>query len=219
MTLRIDRRLYLVVPIYKDEEGSEVLAYVHSAPLAEEVVDRYFMVLGKTYNAIFSGGLGMAAGPGHAMRILRHVAEESGAWNDDPASGYVGVAKGLVEEMRRLTNVSAVGKDGRRENVPLQVAVDMQLISEEDRSEVENAIAFFIVASATLSRAQRPAMLRAAAELWGAEITSSAFTEFSNSLKTSTATDNSGEKAPAPAKPEGRHARATDGEKARSVPV
>lgn len=232
--MRIDRRLYLVIPIYKDEEGSDIVAHVHSAPLSEEVVDRYFMVLGKTYNAIFTGGLGMAAGPGHAMRILRHVAEQEGVWKDDQKSGYVGVENGLVAEMRRLTNVSVL-RDGRWEDdeeagarklvggtweaLPLDVAVQAGAITEEDRAEVENAVAFFIAASATLSRAQRPAMVRAAAELWGAQVTSSPFTEFSNSLRTSTATASSGERPPAPAAKDDAPANATVGGKQRRVPV
>jgi len=195
--MRIDKRLHLIVPVYADEEGGDVVAYVHSTPIAEEVVDRYFMVLGQTYSTIFSQGLGLAGGPPHAMRVLRHVATERGIWFDDPKTQAIGVERGLVEEMRRLTMVSALGKDGKWEGIPLAVAVDRGVLSAEDKTEVENAIAFFIVASATLGRAQRPGMLRAAAGLWGAQISSSNFTEWMSSLKTSTATANSGEKSPA----------------------
>lgn len=217
--MRIDRKLNLVVPIYTDEEGGEIVAYVHSTPVAEDVVDRFFMVLGQTYAAIFSQGLGLAGGPPHAMRVLRHVATERGVWFDDPKTQAVGVERGLVEEMRRLTNVAALSKDGKWEQLPLQVAVDRGILSGEDKTEVENAIAFFIVASATLGRAQRPAMLRAAAELWGAQISSSSFTEWTSSLKTSTETGSSGEKSRAAASAEPRPANATVDGKRRSVPV
>ena len=217
--MRVDKRLNLVVPIYEDEEDGEIVAYVHSTPLSEEVVDRYFMTLGQAYSTIMSQGLGLAGGPPHAMRILRHVATERGVWHDDPKTQSVGVERGLVEEMRRLTNVAVLGKDGRWEQLPLQVAVDRGVLSSEDRAEVENAIAFFIVASANLRKAQRPVMLKAAAELWAAQVTSSSFTEWMSSLKTSTATASFGEKSPAPASEEPEPANATVAGKRRSVPV
>ena len=218
MIMRIDKRLHLVVPIYADEEGGEIVANVHSAPLSEEVVDKYFMLLGQVYSTVFGLGLGINSGPGHAMRILRHIATERGIWADDAKTGTLGVEKGLVDEMRRLTNV-AVPDTGRWVPLPLDVAVDRGVISATDKREVENAIVFFMSASATLPRAQLQGFLKTAAELWGARITSSPFTEFVSSLKTSTGTDNSGGSAPAPAKDEPKPANATVAGKRRSVPV
>ena len=216
--MRIDRRLHIVVPIYEDtSDDSPVVAYVHSVPLAEAIVDRYFMVLGKTYNAIFAQGLGFVAGPGHAMRVLRHIAEEMGVWHD--REGNAGVERGLVEEIRRLTNVAAIDKDGNWNALPLQVALDQGIISVEDKREVENAIAFFIATCATLNRAQREAVLRAAGEIWGAQITSLDFTGWLNSLKTSTGTVNSGVKSPAVVSEKPAPANATVDGKPRSVPV
>lgn len=215
--MRIDKRLNIVIPIYEDNsDDSPVVAYVHSTPLAEAIVDRYFMVLGQTYNAIFSQGLGFAAGPGHAMRVLRHIATERGAWHD--RNGETGVERGLVEEMRRLTNVAALDKDGRWNALPLQVALDQGIISPEDKSEVENAIAFFIASCATLNRAQREGVMKAAGEIWGAQITYSNFTEWLNSLKTSIATVNSGAKSPVIATENPAPANATVGGRPRSVP-
>ena len=46
--MKIDRKLHLVVPIYADEEGGDIVAHVHSTPISEAVIDRYFMVLGQT---------------------------------------------------------------------------------------------------------------------------------------------------------------------------
>ena len=216
--MRIDKRLHLVIPIYAEEEGGEVVAYVHSTPLAEEIVDNYFMVLGQTYSTIFSQGLGLAGGPPHAMRVLRNVAMENGVWFDDPKTGRIGVQRGLVEEIRRLTMVDALDKDGKWEPLPLQIAVDRGVISASDKTEVENSIAFFIAASATLPRAQLPAMLRAAAGLWGAQTSYFNFTEWTSSLKTSTATASSGEKSPAAASDAPAHANATVDGKRLSVP-
>jgi RNA polymerase subunit RPABC4/transcription elongation factor Spt4 len=247
--MRIDRRLHLVIPIYAEpEEGGDLAAYVHSTPLAEEVVDVYFDVLGRTCTAIFAQGFGMVSGQGHAMRILRKVAIDADAWFNDPKSGRVGVERGLVEEIRRLTMVAASVKEGqaacsacaslpkpdeacpqchgtgavdrfRWDSLPLQVAVDRGVLSTADRKEVENAIVFFIAAYATLARAQRRPILEAAAELWGAQLTSSHFTEWTASLRTSMPGANTGANAPAAASAAPAPANATAGGRPRSVPV
>ncbi len=243
MNVRIDKRLNLTVPIYSDPEDcaackgagaidgkrcqpcdgtgkqpEHVVAYVHSVPLGEEVVDRYFMLLGRTYNAIFSQGLGFAAGPGHAMRVLRHIAVELGVWGDDPKAQTVGAQRGLVEEIRRLTMVATLTKDGWRD-LPWAVAVDQGAITAQDRAEVENAIAFFIAASATLNRANLQGVLEAAGSIWGAQTSSSSFTELMSSLRTSTGTGSTGAKAPAAASGGSAPANATVGGQPRSVPV
>ncbi len=212
--MRIDKRLHLVIPVYSDD--GEIVAYVHSTPLDEEVVDRYFMVLAQTYAAIFSQGIGLAAGPSHALRILKFVATERGVWFDD-SSGKIGVERGLIEEIRRLTMVAALSKEAKWEQLPLQVAIDRGVLNNEDRSEVENAIVFFIVGCATIPRVSRQGLLGAAAELWGAQVTSSPFTEWLSSLKTSIATVSSGARSPAIAKEEPARANATVGGKPSRV--
>ena len=222
--MRIDKRLHLVVPIYEDdEENSQPIAYVHSTPLGEAVVDRYFMTLGQTYAAIFSQGLGLTSGPANALRVLRFIATEKGIWNDYRKAGNgtdemeIGIEKGLVAEMRRLSMVAFL-KDGKWSDIPLDIAVQHKAISSEDKAEVENAIVFFTVAYATLNRAQRGGMVKAAAELWGAQITSSNFTEWTHSLKTSTETVSSGAKSPAPVKKDRATANATVDGKPSSIP-
>jgi hypothetical protein len=216
--MRIDRNLHLVIPIYEEDEATGIIAYVHSTPLSEELVDRYHGILGQTYNRIFSGGIGILAGPAHALRILRDLAQEQGMWHDDAKSGRMGVERGLIEEVRRLTMVAAL-RDHRWESLPLQVAVDQEVLSKQDKSEVENAIVFFIVVSASLNRAQRKQVLEGAAGLWSAQITSSGFTEYLNSLRTSIEIGSSGEKSLAPAKEAPAPANAVVGGKRSSVPV
>lgn len=217
MALRIDKRLHFVVPIYEDDEQT-VRAYVHSTPLSREVVDQHFLILGQTFSAIFNQGLGAAAGPGMAMRLLRQLAQKTGVWEDDSAAGVVGVKNGLVEEIRRLTMVIAPSENGWQP-IPLQIAVDRKIIGDEDRAEVENAIVFFIAVYATLNRAQRKEMIETASALWGARTSSLNSTEFAASLPTSTATANSGETtSPAPASEEPAPAAATLDGKPLSVP-
>src|SRR5581483_1201358 len=179
------------------------------------------MTLAQTYSAIFSRGLGIAGGPAIAMRLLRQIAMENNAWADGP-DGSPGVERGLVEEVRRLTNVAAL-VDGSWQQVPLKVAAQRGVIDDEDVSEVENAIVFFICISAVLNRSMRRPMLEAAAELWGAQITSSSCSELMSSLLRSRGTGNSGETSPAPgpAAPSrgGGSANATLDGKPSSVPV
>lgn len=189
--MRIDKKLNLVLPIFGEDEAT-VIAWVHSAPLAAEVVDRYFMTIAQTYSAIFSRGLGVIGGPAIALRLLTQVAKDAKVWDDDPAAGTVGVARGIVEEMRRLTNV-LIAEEGGWSQVPLAVAVQRGAISAEDAGAAENAIAFFIVASAMLPRANRRTMLEAGLELLGAQISSLDFTGFNASLRTSTAPASPGE--------------------------
>jgi hypothetical protein len=228
--LRIDKRLYLTIPIYEGDESvfdattgetkpGKITAWVHSAPIAEELVDQHFMVLGRTYSTIFSQGLGLSAGPANAMRVLRHTADLMGVRHNNPKTGAVGVEEGLIAEMMRLANVVVLDAAGQWQPMPLEVAVQQDKISPDDKREVENAIAFFIAACATLGRSYRKAMVEAAADLWGAQITSSAFTEFTSSLRTSTGTDNSGEKSPAPVSNTDASANAMVGGKPQSVPV
>lgn len=230
--MRIDKRLNLVVPILgdeqpkldgagkpeKDEAGRPILfqpviAYVHSVPISREVYERFFMVVAQTFSAIMNGGLGIAAGPSVAMLTLKRIAVEAKAWDGDD-----GVRVGLVEEIRRQTSVIAPSGTGWQP-VPLQAAADRGIISADDLAEVENAIVFFIVASAVLNRAQRREMVEAAAGLWGARTSSLSSTEFLSSLGTSIATGSSAASSDAAAKPAGGPANAVVDGKPSSVPV
>lgn len=193
MSVRIDKTLNLVVPIYGDD-GKTPRLYVHSMPLGEDVVDSYFMILGQTFSAMFNQGLGAAAGPGHAMRLLKKLAITAKVWDDD-AAGDKGVRNGLVEEIRRLSMVLTSDEKKGWDAIPLAVAYDRKLISREDQSEVENALVFFISVSATLNRFERKEMLEGAAALWGAQLTSLSSTAFAASLTTSTEIASSGERA------------------------
>ena len=213
--LRIDRRLNLVIPVYEDD-GAAIRAYVHSTPLAREHADLYFLILAQTFSQIWNQGLGAAAGPGVALKLLTKIAKDGGEW-EDRKDGEKGVKNGLIEEIRRLTMV--VIKDGSAWSpVPLQVAVDRKIINGDDQSEVENAIVFFIAVSATLNRVQRRGMIEAACGLWNAQTTSSNATEYAASLPTSIATVSSGESAPAIVDESSESANATVDGKPLSVP-
>jgi len=211
VALKINRHLNFVVPIYGEEIakfGSDgkpetkngkpvmtrtVIAWVHSVPLAGEVLEKYEIILAQTYSGCFGLGLGVTAGPAKAMRILKNIAMASNAWDGDD-----GVDKGLVEEIRRLTNVIVPTEKGWHA-IPLEVAVAQKKLDSEDKAEVENAVLFFIATSATLPREPRKQMLEAMADLWDARLSPLNATAFASSLGTSTATASSGEPASASA--------------------
>lgn len=216
MTVKIDKKLNLVVPIYgdpvakKDDKGAPVVeagvpvmyqpvtAYVHSTPIGRETFEKYFLTIAQTFSAIYAQGLGELAGPNVAMLLLERCARNGNEWEDDPRRGLIGVKNGLVEEIRRLTNVLVPGGNGW-EQVPLAVAVANGVIDADDVVEVESAIVFFIVASSMHRRMERRAILESAVGLWGAQISSLGLTEFAASLGTSIATASSGAKPSAPA--------------------
>lgn len=184
--MKIDKRLNLVIPIL-DDEGERIRAYVHSTPIKSSTFDAYYMTIAKSFSRIHGSGLGVIAGPRVADKILRDVAKEDGVW-DTPD----GVRSGLVNEIQRLTNVLRVGDKGW-ESLPYEQAKKQEVISAEDASEVDAAIAFFTLASAMHRKQDLPALLGGAASLWGAQITSFNSSEFMSSLKASTAPENTGE--------------------------
>lgn len=192
--MKLDRRLNLVVPV--DSDGATI--YVHAAPIAEQVFDRYFMAIAKTFNTIYGEGLGVIAGPRVAAKILRKVAIDLGEWDDqkDTAGNVtaIGIENGLMAEIRRLANIIAPGPKGWAAS-PLQDAITHGTISAEDASEVENALVFFTVASSMHKRAELPAILNGVSKIWDAQTASLNCTGFASSLETSTVTANTGEKA------------------------
>lgn len=180
----ISHKLNLVIPIYEDDLKT-VKAYVHSTPIGVAVWERYFFVISQTFAQLYNNGIGMTGGQRMALLLMKRTAEEAEIWEGD-----AGVEKGLVEEIRRLSTVIIPGPDGWRQ-VPWSVATKQGIVAGEDRSEVENAIVFFIVSSAMLPRGQREKMLKAAAGLWGARTSSLKPTEFIASLPTSIETGTS----------------------------
>jgi hypothetical protein len=188
--ISVDRKMNLVVPV-ENADGSKT--YVHSMPIARETFERYHLAISKTFAAIYHENLGPTAGPRVAALMLRSIAEKMGAW-EYGKDGTPGVEAGLMSEIRRLSNVIALTPSGWAP-IPLQEALDKNLISEDDKSEVENAIVFFIVASAMHLKREIAAILNGVAEIWDAQITLLSVSEFARSLPTSKGIEDSGKKA------------------------
>jgi hypothetical protein len=184
--IHIDKNLYLVREIVRKDKPS---VYVHSAPISETVFDTYWKPIGKTFATIYSEGLGAVAGPRIANKALKDISKELGMWD-----GPTGVERGLVAEIRRLTNVIAPGERGW-EMIPFDDPRVKICLDPHEISESEGAITFFTVAWCMHLRQQSEEMLPGAMQLWAAQITSSNCTVFLNSLPTLTADANSGAKA------------------------
>src|SRR5215831_13634119 len=108
--VRISRSLNLVVPV--DTEAGTI--YVHSTPISRDVFERYYLVLSKTFAQIYQEGLAAIAGPRVGFLLLRDVAQNTRGTNGAPNAweGTDGVANGLINEIRRLTNVIMPGPAG-----------------------------------------------------------------------------------------------------------
>lgn len=190
--MRIDRNLNIVVPI--DAENGTI--YVHSTPVSRDVFKQYYLPISKAFSAIYQEGLSVVAGPRVAAMMLETVSRslpspsgQGSAWD-----GRDGVENGLLDEIRRLSNVVMPGDSGWT-TLPLDDAIRQKLLSQDDLDEVEGILVFFICASAMHLRRELPSILGGLTKMWGGQIVSSNSTEFANSLPMSTATDNSGETA------------------------
>lgn len=180
--MKLNEKLHLVVPLYDgDDEASVIYAYVHSAPISRETFEAHWLLLSKTFTAIFAQGLGEIGGPRVASLVMRDVAK---ALKDE--DGYTA----LMNEIRRLTNV-LVRKATGWETLPFDAA--KSLVSDDDLAEATNAVCFFTAVSAMTRRGTLKDMLTGAAGLWGAQIVLLDFTGFAASHKTSTAIVNTGE--------------------------
>lgn len=184
--MKIDKHLNLVVPVER-LDGTTI--YVHSTPISRAVFDQFFLVIAKTFTSIYTHGLGPIGGPRVAAKFLVKVAEEMG-----PGQAEL-VRTGLIAEMRRLSNVIAPSDRGWV-SIPLEDAIKRNLMDEDDADEVENAIAFFILASAMHKKKDAGQILAEAVKLWSAQTTSSNSTQFAASLPTSMPLASSGKEAP-----------------------
>lgn len=177
--MRIDRRLNLVIPVDRDD-GTRV--YVHSTPVSEDVFDRHFLLMSRTFAAIVATGMGEIAGPRVALKMLRRMAGQMKA--DDEAEA-------LVNEIRRTSTFLSPGADGY-DIVTLHEALERDLMDRTDASEVENAVAFFTVYSAMQRRRDLAETLDGLAELWGARTSSLNSTEYAASMRTPTPVASTG---------------------------
>lgn len=183
MTVAINEKLNLVVPLYRD---TGLYAYVHSVPVSREVFEANFLLISKTFTAIYTEGLSEITGPRIAGLVMNSIAQAMQA----STKSDINPAQSLLNEIRRLTTV-LVSDAGGWQNLTLHDALAMRKLDEDDVVEVENAIVFFICVSSIHRRAVLREILPGAVELWGARISSLNATAFAASLPTSTETGTS----------------------------
>lgn len=198
--MRIDRKLNLIVPIVR-EAGATPALYVHATPISREVFETYFVVMSQAFSAINGQGIGGITGARVAHLMLERIAKASNEWE-----GPEGIKIGLMAEIRRLANVVAPDPKGGWTTLPLQNAIDDELIDADEVSEVMGQIVFFTLASAIYRKQEVGKILTSIFSYWGSLIELSNSTEFAASLgvkstelpvssQISTETESSGEKA------------------------
>lgn len=180
--MRIDRKLNIVFEVERDEGN----VWVHSAPITQETFEQFVLPIAKTFTQIYAEQLNIVAGPRVAAMLLKRNAQSLGMWE-----GPMGVQNGLFNEIRRLTNV-IVPVDRGWSTMPLHDAMQKDLFTEKEASEVEGEICFFIVLSAMHKKTILPTILEGMTGLWDVRIELSNCTEFANSLPTLTETESSG---------------------------
>ena len=136
-----------------------------------------------------SEGIGPITGPSVAALLLQQEANIIGEGE--------AISKMLMPEIKRLTNVMVAGKD---QIIPYGVVEQRNILDEDQRSEVENLLVFFTLASwirlpEGLSNGLGLEGLR---QLWKAQTTSLELMAYMSSLKTSTKDASIGEKIPTP---------------------
>jgi hypothetical protein len=185
----INKKLNLVVPV--ETENGKI--WVHSVPISREIFESNYLLITKVLSNLYANGIGPAMAPRIALLILKDTAKEM---NDQKDISY-----DLMQEIYRLTNFlmpDPTGVGGWR-TIPFIEVKRQKLVDETSISEVENAIVYFIVASAIHLKGELPMAYSGLERIWNAQTTSLNVTEYGRSLMTSTPGVNTGEKsAPTP---------------------
>lgn len=186
--MKIDKKLNIIIPIERsDVDGkSKVDAYIYSIPLSLAAFNLNCELIGRTFTKIMTGGLGTIAGARMTMNVMQEIATKSNA-----EESYTN----FKTELHRLSTYASMSGDGWKQ-LPIAEAISKKLLDEDEVSEVENALAFFMVASAMYKKSENRTVLLGLSSIWDALPTLSSFTEFLASLKISTATETSSKKAP-----------------------
>jgi hypothetical protein len=188
----INKKLNLVVPIDLD---NGVKIWAHSVPISREVFESNYLLLTRTLSDLYANGIGPAMAPRIASLVLKATAKEM--------NSEVDISNNLLQEVYRLTNfiMPNTNNGGGWQTVPFYDVKTKHMIDDQSLSEVENAIIYFIVASALHLKSELPMAYQGLRSIWNAQTTSLNVTEYRSSLAISTADASIGEKQPPPVIP------------------
>ncbi|PIJ48962.1 hypothetical protein BL250_16635 [Erwinia sp. OLTSP20] len=179
--MKISRNLNLIVPV-ETELGT---AYVHSAPISKEVYREHFLILAKTFAAIFTEGLGIVAGPRVAYLFLEKIAKSNDAWD-----GSNGVHNTLVNEIIRLSSLVYPVEGKGWDTKPLDVALEREIV---DMDDVIGELVFFTCVSSVNKPNQAKEVMDQVNGVWGSQTTSLSLMDWTASLQTLKPAANTGE--------------------------
>ncbi len=120
----------------------EPLIWAYHTPVSRPVFEANYRAIAAANASIFSNGLGAAGKDGP---IIATLALRDAAKNDALSMGRVvegDPALPLLAELKRLTLVLAPGVGGY-EYLPVDIALQKQVINAEDWTEAESALVFF----------------------------------------------------------------------------
>ena len=179
----ISRKLNVVLPPFETKDHGRV--YVHSVPIGRATFESCFRPMARAMSSIITEGIGPITGPSVAALILQQEADAIGEGE--------AIKTGVMLDIKRNTNIILADK---ADTIPYAVAMQRNLLDEDQQSEVENLLVYFTLVS--WIRLPPDLAVRLGLEglrtLWNVQITSLGTTEFMNSLKTSTPVANTGER-------------------------
>lgn len=177
----INEALNLVVPL-DDDRG-----YVHCPPLSREAFSLCWKLFARTWSVLESDDMVITAGVAVASLALKESAEKGGP---EDLEKY----HSIMAEIRR--HATFIGSTSEGFNpVPLSTAEKKGWLHEDERHDVENALVFFIVASALLPKKRKSLILRFLTSLRDVDISSLSATQYLDSLQNSTKDAPTGEMA------------------------
>ncbi|WP_426472576.1 hypothetical protein [Escherichia marmotae] len=178
--MKIAKNLNLIIPV-RTEKGN---GWIHATPISKEVFKEHFFILGKTFSAMFSDGLGVVAGPRIAFLMLEKISCDSGIWEGDK-----GVRNTLVNEIIRLANLVYPVEGKGYDTIPLDMALEREII---DLDEVAGELIFFTCVSSINSPEQAKGTMDVVNGIWSTQCSSLNLTEWIASLPTLKSAASSG---------------------------
>lgn len=173
--MQITDSLNLALPF-----GNGLTAY-HSS-ISRPIYEEHYAVLHAALAAMGRKGVHYlrASGPSIANLVLKDEGKRDAAERGEEDRTHA-----LIGEIKRLTNVLVPGPSGY-DLLPVDTAISMGKLDEEDWGELEAAIVFFTCLVQTAKKSDRTMVAASVASTVDGSITSLAPMEFAASLQKST---------------------------------